>query len=157
MSDYTLRQVGRCLSVDLFRDKEFRGDAEFIDGLNEAADVVAQHLRVDLILHSRLGLTADMTAELGLYHPDGGFNVRTLVIVLVEFLPVQVPEVEGVLPDAATGTIMATLERDERPSTRIGDSLMVIDDPVGFIRRDLADIEVLARHVEQRPQLDGIT
>jgi hypothetical protein len=69
--------------------------------LNEAADVVTENLAVDLILHRGLGLAPDMPAELGLYHPDRGLDVRPLVVMLVELLPMQVPEMVGMRPNPA--------------------------------------------------------
>lgn len=52
-----------------------RADTQFVHRVNQAADVLAQHLAKHFVFHRRIGLGADMGAELRFDHTDRGFDV----------------------------------------------------------------------------------
>lgn len=67
--------------------------------MNQAADVVAQHFAEHFVIHGRIGLAANVVAELGFYHADRGFNVRPLVVVRHKLVTVVLEEVVHLLPE----------------------------------------------------------
>jgi hypothetical protein len=80
---------------------KIRADAEFIHGVNQAADVVAKHLAQHFVFHSCVRSAADMVAEFCFDHAHRGFDIRPLVVVRHEQLPVALEEVEHFLKHAA--------------------------------------------------------
>src|SRR5579872_3733098 len=58
---YPDRSIHQVAGIHLGRREKLWSDASFINALNEAADVAAEHLAVDIIDHRDLSLAADMT------------------------------------------------------------------------------------------------
>ena len=46
-------------------------DPQFVHGVNQAADVVAEHLAQHFVVHGRIGFAANMVTELRFNHADG--------------------------------------------------------------------------------------
>jgi hypothetical protein len=71
---------------------------------------VAEDFAQHLILHSDIGLTADMIPELRLDHAERALDVGALMVVLQELLAVKGEIMKHLFPQPASGPAMDALE-----------------------------------------------
>src|ERR1035438_339943 len=81
---------------------ESRLNLQFVNRMNESAEVMANHFAQNLVDLSGRGLRSDRSAELSFEHRESSFDVRPLVVVRRELLPVKLVEVKHPAPNFAT-------------------------------------------------------
>jgi hypothetical protein len=86
----------KCLRIRRFRP-ERRLNPKLKNRLDEATNIVTQHLTKSLIDLSGLGLASQRDSELRLDQVKRGFNVRSFVIALHESLRIEVIQVKHLL------------------------------------------------------------
>ena len=125
--------------------------------MDESADIVGERLAEDLVAHSDFVSGPHRAAELRLHHAHHGLDVRSLVVMLEEFLTLVLEQETPILPDLArTRALRVDLEHDVGIGAGRGDHLVVPDAGVPFVCVDLVDVEVPHRRVEQRWQDLGV-
>jgi hypothetical protein len=77
---------------------EFRYEAQLIDRGDQNNNVIAQELAMKLVFLGLWGLRTNKTTKLSLHHRKYRFDVRTPVIVLVEFRPFKLIIVKHAAP-----------------------------------------------------------
>jgi hypothetical protein len=80
---------------------KLRIDFQFVDGLNQAADVMTENLTKGFVDLSGRGLTAKRVTELRFDHVEGGFDVAALVVLLHEPTLVELIVVIHLTPEFA--------------------------------------------------------
>src|SRR5438128_12040955 len=99
---------------------------------------------------SREGFASQASAKLRLDHRKGGLDVRPLVVVLIEIVSVQAVVMEHLVPSIALAYWLGVLLEI---NVRLH-SLIISYDHVGpirirFVSRDLGNVEVLGRVINQ--------
>ncbi len=72
---------------------------------------MTKHFAQNLVDLSSRSLSPNRTAELSLYHREGGFDIRPLMVMLQEDIPVEVVEVPHPLPETIKTVITLTALR----------------------------------------------
>lgn len=98
---------------------ERRLDAKFINGLNEAAQIMAQDFAQNFVNLRRAPLASEAFAELRLDHAERRLDVAALVVVLLKDRLVELVQVIHTLPQFAFAggvrlPLLALAERDVR-------------------------------------------
>ena len=65
-------------------------EVHFMLSLNDTADVVAQNLSQNFVLHGRVGLASDRVPKLSLNHAERAFDIRAKMVSLQERLSMVV-------------------------------------------------------------------
>jgi hypothetical protein len=78
---------------------ERRGDPQLMDRLDHDAQVVAKHLAECFVDLPNGALAPELPAELGLDHVVGGLDIRALVVVGEELIPLVGVEAPHPLPE----------------------------------------------------------
>ena len=103
---------------------ENRLDAKLDLAHDEAADVVAEELAEDFVLHRRVGLAHHAIAELRLDHAEHGLGIAPLMVVLGEVLLIELVVQEHLLPEPPGFALDAVaLERDVRRPAKLMNEL----------------------------------
>ena len=61
--------------------RENGADSQFINGTDNAANVMTQNFSKDFVLHSNIGFATHVVAELRLDHHDSGFDIAAFVVM----------------------------------------------------------------------------
>lgn len=77
-----------------------RLDTQFVDRLNDDADIMAEHLTKSLIDLSGFSLASQGNAKLCFDHVERGFDVAALVIALHESLRVVAIQMKHLFPQS---------------------------------------------------------
>ena len=137
---------------------------KFKERADEAAEVVTQDLRENLVDLRRRRLGANAGSKLGLDHMEGGFDIRPLVIVREELLAMvgeelvhSSPQFPTALRDAgiaplapipASGVVVR-LEGYQRKRPSLNNSVEVGVADVALVSGDGLDREPLLRPLEE--------
>lgn len=120
---------------------------------------MAKYLAKNLIDLSSRSLSPNRTTELGLYHREGGFHIRPLVVMLQKGFPIEVVEMPHSVPQAVKLVMMVApssgidFERNKRRSALSLNSPKVLSVGVGFVCRHLVDGEHLGSPADQSGEL----
>ena len=117
--------------------------------LNHAAEVMAQNLSQNFVLHGGIGLAPDRIPKLGPNHAERGLYVRAKVIPLQELLSMVVVTVEHLRPQPSSFVGSVVLERDEGLGTQGNNRFQVVLRGIPKISRHLSDIEVVGCVIEK--------
>jgi hypothetical protein len=120
--------------------QELRGDPKFVDALDKAANVMAQHLTIDFIRHRNLGLAAHMIPELGFDHIESGFDVGAPRTASTQ--EVMVHYISGKGPQAAAGPGRRALTGVILNTRRVSYAKhhFSVGRPAGHSRKSLRDV-----------------
>ena len=129
--------------------------------VNEADKVVTQHLQEGFVNLRHWRLAPNLVAELPLHRAEGGFDVAAPVIEGEKFFAVQTKKVEQTRPDFRT-VILAdrrrvAFERNHGLNPLSVKQFKIRPAAIGFVGRDLFDIEVGRRFGQQDGHRGGIT
>jgi hypothetical protein len=149
-------------SCDLICRSRFVGpkngiDAEFVHFVNEDYQVMTQNLAQRFIDHRHIGLAAQGVAELPLHHRKGRFDIRPLVIVGKEILPVEHEVVVHVPPHTPAVSLVMVSKRDVGSRAQNRNGVRVHAAGVSLVSGDFGDSEVLSRRVQQWGQHRGVS
>ena len=75
---------------------------------------MAKHFAQHFILGRNIGLAPHRVTELALDHHNGGFDIRSLVVMGQELFAVELKKVVHLLEESTHSTRGICLERDER-------------------------------------------
>lgn len=134
-----------------------RFDSKFVHFVNEHHKVMTENLTKRFVDHRGVALAAKIVSEFPLHHGKRGFDVRPFVVMLHKFLAPELKVVKHLLPSTAAQTFHMIGQRDERYSTSLGNRVHVGFAGVPFVRRNLSNLEVLGRSVEQSGKHLGIS
>ena len=144
-----------CNWLSSFDSPECRLKPQFIYALDKDTDIVTKHFAQDLIDLSGGSLSPNRTPELCFNHGEGGFDIRPLVVVLQEGVPVEVVEVPHPVPQPIELVVVVSraggvnLEGDKsRPALSLNRPEVA---PVGvrLVSRHFIDVECLGCLVYQ--------
>jgi len=142
---------------------ECRLKSQFVYALDKDADVMTQDFAKDFVDLSDRGLSPDRTPKFALNHKEGRLNIRPLVVMLHKGFLVEIVEVPHSVPQAVKLMMMVALTSGVRPKRYVGRSADSLNSPqippvgIGFVRRDLIDVESLSRFLHQHGQLGVVS
>ncbi len=122
---------------------------------------MTQNLTKYLVNLSNRGFGTNRTAELGFYHREGSLNIRPLVVVGKESIPIEIVEVPHTIPQtvkwfAPLTTFGITFEWDIWYPIHCLNRMEIITARICFISRYFADIECLSSSIDQLGKLGSI-
>jgi hypothetical protein len=141
---------------------EGRLKPQLVDALDKDADVMTQNLAKDFVDLSDGGFCPNRTPKLSLYHREGGFDIRPLVIVLHKGFLVEVVEVPHSLPETIVcpvplRSLAVVLEGYIGHSVDSHHSVKVLFAGIRLVSRNFPDVEGLGSCVQKRSELRGIS
>jgi hypothetical protein len=142
---------------------ECRLKPQLVYALDKHADVMAKHLAQNLIDLSNWSLGPDRTPELCLYHGEGGLDIRPLVVMLQESIPIEVVEVPHPVPQPVKLVMVVShasgvgLKGDKSRSALSLNRPQVLPAGVGFVCGNLVDIESLCSPAHQSRELQIVS
>ena len=110
--------------------------------LNDTADVMAQNLSQNFVLHGRVGLASDRVPKLSLNHAERAFDIRAKMVSLQERLSMVVVAVEHLRPQTTSGVSRIALEGDQGAGPYSINRFQVVLRGISKISRYFRDIEV---------------
>jgi hypothetical protein len=138
---------------------ELRLDAELIDGLDDAAEVMAEHLAKHFVGLRDGRLASQPLAKLSLNHGERSLHVRAFVVVLHEILLVVLIPKKEPLPHRAAASVRrrrVLAKGDVRRAAVDENKVQVLLGGIGFVRGHLADLKVPRGRLNERPELRAI-
>jgi len=117
--------------------------------MDEYHKVMTENFAERFVDHRNIGLAAKAISELTLHHGERGLDVAALVIVLQKLIAPELEVMIHPLPRPTAIPPMMGSERDERRSSKCGDSLCIALTGIALVRRDFGDLKVPSSGVGQ--------
>jgi hypothetical protein len=146
-----------------FGSPKSRLKPQFIDTLDKAVDIMTKYLAQDLVHLSDGGFSPNRSSKLGFYHTERGFDVRPLVVMKHEAIPVELIVAPHLIPQPIKPMMMVShasrihLERDIGCTTYRLNGMEISSVTVSLVSRDFVNVECLGSLGYQRRELQCVS